>query len=158
MTDTHDPTVIERVGALLPTLEEALARAFPAGTEPSLDGRDRTRLAQWLPEDQLHTIGMSLKEGATWTQTEWNAETVTAQLTGDVAFGFDKALGKRSISASCMHEVLEMWHRILRPPFDVPDYAHYGLPVIKAFATHFGLPDELGDDDGSEHRYSTYGD
>lgn len=152
------PAVTERISALLPTLAEALERAFPSGSAQSLDGRDRARLAQWLPEDQLHTIGMSLKEGATWTQTEWNAETVSKQLVDDVAFAFDKALGKRGISASLMHEVLEMWHRILRPPFELPDYAHYGLPVIKAFATHFGLPDELGDDDGSEHRYSTYGD
>lgn len=145
---------------VLPTLEEAIARFNSAGAYGrAIDGRDGARLSHWLTVEQLSACGMEAKDPSTWTvDRRWELEAVMGQVKDDVAFAFEKALDQRGISASCMHAVLKMWARILIPDEDMPtgedDYAQYGLPLCKAMAIRFGFPNEIGDDTGSERKYS----
>lgn len=132
------------------TLDEAIAYAMTRD-----DGGDRLRLANFVPGDRLHEIGLELKaEDDTWEVTPWTVENVVAQLELDVAFGFEKALGQRGISASLMHTTVCMWNRILRN--DITDaYPHYGLPTLRATAIRYGFPNPIGDDTGSEAKYAS---
>lgn len=64
----------------------------------TIDGRDLTRLASFLPADKLEHFGMSLTEGV--TAERWNAkvkpftrENIIEQLKGDVEFGFENPIG-----------------------------------------------------------------
>ncbi len=150
---------IDVVQKHIPTLEEAIRRCG-VNDSKCLDGRDASRLAEFVPADQFSKIGVSLKDGVQPEEhipTEWTAENVSKQLTRDVAFAFSKGLDKRGISAGCMNAVLRMWHAILQPAFEVPKYAQYGLPMCKAMAVYFELPNEIGDDDGDEYEYSQEG-
>jgi len=144
------------VAALLPSLDEALERADLVN-HSTLDRRDATRLAAWLPAERLTELGLTLKEGATWEPLEWSPETFREQFASDVAFGFKKALNQRGISASIMYEVVEMWLRVLgvRDQF-THSYAQYGLPLFKQVAVEFGLPNPIGDDTGTEREYADY--
>lgn len=147
-------TTLELISECLPTLDEAISRSklIEGGT---LDGRDATRLGMFVPEERLYEIGLTVAEGQTHTPIEWNTENVASQLASDVDFAFTKALNKRGISASLMHDVLQMWQRILVPDLDLPDYPQYGLPVIKAIALRFNLPNRIGDDRGDEQQYKS---
>lgn len=85
---------------------------------------------------------------------------VLAQLERDVSFAFSKALNKRGISASLMSSVLHMWMIVLQDEELIEytntesSYPQYGLPIIKAVAIRYGFPNEIGDDDGDEYKYS----
>jgi hypothetical protein len=136
------------------TLEQIKSYAYKA-----FDGRDIYRLAEFIPEDQLKDFGLSLKaEGVgKHEHKELTREAVLKQLEQDVAFGFEKALNKRGLSAGLMFEVVQMWNWILEEGLeDFPDdnYAQYGLPLFKATAVKYGFPNEIGDDDGDEYQYS----
>lgn len=136
------------------TLDEAIAYAM-ARDVGALDGRDRLRLSSFVPGDRLHEIGFELKaeDDDDWEVTPWTVENVVAQLELDVAFGFEKALGQRGISASLMHTTVCMWNRILRN--DITDaYPYYGLPTLRATAIRYGFPNPIGDDTGSEVKYN----
>jgi len=147
--------------------KEQVIEQIKAGRESSaFDGRDYGRLANFLESEHLETLGFGLKEGADPTDwdskvIEWTEENVRTQLAKDVEFGFEKALNKRGISASCMHSVIEMWmwvfeeDELLSKSDDL--YAQYGLPFLKAVAIKFDLPNEIGDDEGNEHKYSESG-
>lgn len=142
---------------VLPTIEEAIDRACEYEFT-SVDGRDAIRLAQFLTSDKLHLVGVEVKEDAVHIHNEWNIQNVELQVKTDVEFAFDKALGKRGISASCMNSVLEMWHRILRPDFKIPEYEQYGLPMCKAMAVYYGFDNPIGEDEGNEYKYSAESD
>lgn len=125
-----------------------------------LDGRDLNRLAQFIPFNMLSQIGLTPNEE--WNDEEkWNAhvkpftrENVLKQLEADVAFGFEKALGKRGISSSFMYEVVKMWNWVLEEGLENFDnYPMYGLPLFKATAVKYGFDNPIGDDDGDEEEY-----
>ena len=125
-----------------------------------LDGRDINRLAQFLPFNVLSQFGLTPNDD--WNNEEkWNAhvkpftrENVLKQLKEDVAFGFEKALGKRGISSSFMYEVVKMWNWVLEEGLENFDnYPKYGLPLFKATAVKYGFDNPIGDDDGDEEEY-----
>lgn len=128
----------------------------------AIDGRDFTRLAAFVPANQLDAIGCALPPGTTHTPLPFTRENVLAQLQQDVAFGFEKALDKRGISANCMYYVVAMWNWVLEEGLGLDNfeggYAQYGLPLFKATAVKYGWPNPIGDDTGSEYRYSAEAD
>lgn len=125
-----------------------------------LDGRDLTRLMQFIPEPELEYYEIKLK-------SEWRGKhkaipftkkNILSQLRSDVAFGFEKALNGRGISASLMYEVVSMWNWILEEGLEEFDnYPQYGLPLFKATALKYGFPNPIGDDDGDEDSYTSEG-
>jgi len=120
------------------------------------DGRDFRRLADYFPEDKLDLLGMELVEGKSWTPKEFTEENVLKQLESDIAFGFEKALNKRGISASFMFAVVKMWLWVLDDKLkDSADsyYAQYGLPLFKAVAVKYGFKNMIGEDTGCENKY-----
>ena len=138
------------------TLEQ-IASGYKSET---LDGRDLYRLAQFIPESDLEKFGLSLKEGAVGKHEhkELTRDNILAQLKEDVAFGFEKALDQRGISSSLMFECVKMWNWILEEGlenFSDDDYAQYGLPLFKATAIKYGFPNPIGEDSGSERKYSS---
>lgn len=138
-------------------LEEVIA-AFESGErEQCLDGRDLHRLMKFVPEPDLSRLGLALKPEyvGTHTAVEFTREAVLAQLADDVAFGFEKALDQRGISASLMSEVVRLWNWVLDEGLaDFYEYPQYGLPIFKATAEKYGFPNPIGDDTGSEHKYA----
>lgn len=124
-----------------------------------LDGRDLCRLADFVPYDRLHKIGIKLKDDI--KKEDWDAkvkpftrENILEQLKKDVDFGFEKALDRRCISADLMYEVVQMWNWILEEGLeDFDDYRYYGLPLFKATAEKYGFDNPIGDDTGKEEKY-----
>lgn len=125
----------------------------------TLDGRDLNRLAQFIPKERLTEIGLSLKdENAEWKHKEFTRENILEQLKSDVEFGFEKALDKRGLSADMMHSVVQMWNWILEEGLENFDnYAQYGLPLFKATAVKYGFDNPIGEDEGTEYKYSSEG-
>ncbi len=70
----------------------------------TLDGRDLSRLMQFIPENELTGFGIELKDEykGKHQHIPFTKENVIEQLKSDVAFGFTKALNQRGISASLM--------------------------------------------------------
>lgn len=90
--------------------------------------------------------------------TPWTREEVLENLKNDVAFGFEKALNHRGLSSAMMYSVVLMWMWILEDELyaqfkDGNSYEMYGLPLFKAAAVKYGLPNPIGDDTGSESKY-----
>lgn len=137
------------------TLNEAIS-GFQDNT---IDGRDANRLADFVPEEDLSKIGVKLLDEYVGKHEpiEWTEENILKKLEQDVAFGFEKALNRRGISAGMMYEVVKMWNNILENGLNVDDdsdYAMYGLPLFKATAVHYGWENPIGDDTGSEPEYN----
>ena len=123
----------------------------------TIDGRDLLRLMQFIPEEELKDFGLELKDEyvGTHKHIEFTKENVLIQLEKDVAFGFEKALNQRSISAGLMAEVVQMWNWILEEGLeDFDDYPMYGLPIFKATAVKYGFENQIGEDTGSEESYN----
>jgi len=123
----------------------------------TIDGRDISRLFQFIPESELKDFGLELKTEfiGTHKHIELNKENVLFQLKEDVEFGFEKALNKRGISAGMMAEVVMMWNWILEEGLeDFDDYAMYGLPIFKATAVKYSFDNPIGNDTGSEAKYN----
>jgi hypothetical protein len=133
--------------------------AIQAGRESHcIDFRDYVRLTEFYPTKDWPTLGFQLKEGATRTEDlkEWTEANILQYLQSDVAFGFEKALNHRGISAGLMFETVKMWLWILNDPlanFPEEDYAMYGLPLFKAVAVKYGWNNPIGNDSGSEDKY-----
>lgn len=130
----------------------------------TLDGRDISRLAQFIPEAELGDFGLSLKEEYVGKHEHipFTKENILVQLKDDVAFGFEKALNKRGISSGMMFEVVHMWNWILEEGLEDHNedagYAQYGLPLFKATAVKYGFENPIGDDEGDEYKYSAEAD
>lgn len=132
--------------------------------DSTLDGRQTTRLAQFLTADQLSKFGLELEEGVTAeeynkTVKPFTRENVLAQLQDDVDFGFEKALNKRGLSAGMMFECVRFWNWVLEEgleDWDENNYAMYGLPLFKATAVKYGWYNPIGDDYGDEEEYGDY--
>ncbi|MDD2560083.1 MAG: hypothetical protein PHE04_05375 [Bacteroidales bacterium] len=126
-----------------------------------LDGRDQYRLFDFFTEEQLNSIGVIFKEEYKGTHKviPLTREKVLEKLEGDVAFGFEKALDKRGISASWMYQVVKMWNWILEEGLETfDDHVQYGLPLFKATALKYGFDNPIGEDTGKESKYSSYDD
>jgi len=124
----------------------------------TLDGRDLSRLARFLTEDQCLRVGLTFKDEfkGKHVPEPLTRDNVIAQLREDVAFGFEKALGKRGISAGLMAQVVQMWNWILEEGLEgFDDYPQYGLPIFKATALKYGFPNPIGDDFGKEGKYAS---
>ena len=123
----------------------------------TIDGRDLSRLMQFIPEEELKDFGLELKDEyvGTHKHIEFTKENVLIQLEKDVSFGFEKALNQRGISAGLMAEVVQMWNWILEEGLeDFDDYPMYGLPIFKATAVKYGFENPIGEDTGSEESYN----
>jgi len=124
-----------------------------------LDGRDISRLAQFLKEEEFKDFGLEIdpEYKGRHKPIKFTKENVLIQLRKDVEFGFEKALNKRGISSSLMYEVVQMWNRILEEGLENFDsYAMYGLPLFKATALKYGFDNPIGDDSGSEDKYDEH--
>lgn len=140
--------------------QQQILDAVTAGrTSDALDGRDYARLSAFFPDSDLPTLGFTVKEGMTREALPWTEENVRKQLAQDVAFGFEKALNQRGISASLMVNVVQMWMWVLKDDelATSENYAQYGLPILKAVALKFGLDNPIGDDRGDEDKYASGG-
>lgn len=123
----------------------------------TIDGRDLHRLMQFVPEADLPKIGVELKDEyiGKHVAIPFTREAVLEQLREDVAFGFEKALSQRGISSSLMHSVVSMWNWVLEDGLEnFKGYAQYGLPLFKATALKYGFDNPIGDDTGTEAKYS----
>lgn len=124
-----------------------------------IDARDYSRLCSFFPDDQLEVFGFKAT-GEERVPRPWALEEVLSQLKDDVAFGFEKALNQRGISAGLMHGVVLMWMWILEDPLEAEHrkgdaYPMYGLPLFKAVAVKYGFDNPIGDDSGSERKYGS---
>lgn len=123
----------------------------------TFDGRDLSRLAQFIPESELKDFGLELKEDyvGKHKHIEFTKENILIQLKCDVEFGFEKALNKRGISSGLMAEVVQMWNWILEDGLeDFDEYPMYGLPIFKATALKYGFENPIGEDTGDEDKYN----
>lgn len=139
---------------------EQIIEAIKNGKEPqTIDERDFARLVDYFPVSDWGIFGFGLAEGAAPPEPlEITHENLMRSLKGDLAFAFEKALNKRGISASTMHEVILMWLWVLDDPLQEFDqYAEYGLPLFKAVAVRYKFENPIGDDVGNEDKYSVYG-
>jgi len=140
------------------TLEE-IVKEYKSKT---LDGRDLSRLAQFVPFDMLSELGIEPNEGYN-TPEKWNElvkpftrENVLKQLKEDVSFGFEKALNRRGLSAGSMYECVRMWNIILEEGLeDFDSYAQYGLPLFRETAVKYGFDNPIGDMYGDEDIFSS---
>lgn len=135
-----------------------------------LDGRDTYRLWAFIPwdvaknyPDFLENVKEEYRNEEMWMSKiyvkPYTRENILEQLRSDVAFGFEKALDRRGISASLMFEVVRMWNWLLNEDEELTNwsshnYAMYGLPLFKATAIKYGFPNEIGDDNGDESWYN----
>lgn len=129
-----------------------------------IDGRDRIRLSDFFdPGPDYRVLGVEFKDDVDqkgFVVKPWTKEAIVAQMKEDVAFGFEKALDKRGISASLMHDVVKMWLWILDDPLQkVADdlYEQYGLPLFKAVAMKYGFENRIGENAGNEGTYASEG-
>lgn len=140
------------------TLEE-IVKEYKSKT---LDGRDLSRLAQFVPFDMLSELGIEPNEEYN-TLEKWNElvkpftrENVLKQLKEDVSFGFEKALNRRGLSAGAMYECVRMWNIILQEGLeDFDSYAQYGLPLFRETAVKYGFDNPIGDMYGDEDIFSS---
>lgn len=128
---------------------------------PQTMDRFGSRLAQFCSKEELRKLNIfveeSLNEFDDSKVKDWTEENIINQLKRDVAFGFEKALNKRGISASLMFEVVFNWNKILENPlkdWDPDNYAMYGLPLFKATALLYGFENPIGEDSGREDYYN----
>jgi hypothetical protein len=117
--------------------------------------RDYSRLGAWVPNESLAILGLGCKDD-TRVPFEWTRDSIVAQMREDVAFGFEKALNQRGISAGLMYDVVLMWLWILEDTEleQSASYPMYGLPLFKAVAVKYGFPNEIEDDRGDEDKYN----
>lgn len=123
----------------------------------TIDGRDLDRLASFIPEKELKDFGIELKDEYVGKHKHiaFTKKNILRQLKKDVAFGFEKALDKRGLSASCMFGVVHMWNWILEEGLENwEEYAQYGLPLFKVTAVKYGFENPIGEDYGNEKKYS----
>lgn len=109
----------------------------------TIDGRDLSRLARFIPEPDLAHFGLELKPEfiGKHVAEPMTREAVLDQLRKDVDFGFEKALDQRGISASLMFEVVSMWNWILEEGLEGHEHeGDYGLSLFRATADRYGFP------------------
>ena len=117
----------------------------------SLDDRFGSRFAQFLTKEEAAKLGIftpdSIKSWDNSKVKEWTEDNVIAQLRDDVAFGFEKALDQRGISARLMFDTVRSWNKVLENDlagWDESRYAQYGLPLLNATAVLYGFDNPTG--------------
>ncbi|WP_211749905.1 hypothetical protein [Paenibacillus sp. Marseille-Q4541] len=121
---------------------KTLEQVYENYVSNTFDGRDLTRLMQFVPEQDLHRIGVELNEEykGTHQAIEFTRENVLKQLEKDVIFGMEKAENQRGISSEMMYEVVRMWNWILEEGLeDFDNYGAYGFPLFRATANQYGF-------------------
>lgn len=108
-----------------------------------LDGRDRSRLAQFVKEKDFPKIGLEIKPEfkGKHQPIPFTRENVLKQLKEDVEFGWEKACDERGISSSFMFECVKFWNWVLEEGLENwsdDDYAPYGKPLFEATAKKYG--------------------
>lgn len=122
----------------------------------TLDGRDISRLMQFIPEPELKDFGIELKDEyvGKHKHKKFTKKNILKQLRDDVDFGFEKALNQRGLSAGMMYSVVSMWNWVLEEGLEnFEDYAQYGLPLFKATAVKYGFDNPIGDKNGDEYEF-----
>ena len=121
-----------------------------------IDGHDFLRLSAFFPVSNWKIFGFKLIKGKKAPKSKkWTEKNIKKQLAEDLSFAFEKALNKRGISSGLMYEVIKMWLWILEDPLqESNDYAMYGLPLYKAVALKYNLPNPIGNDVGNEVKYN----
>lgn len=144
---------------------EQVLEAIRGGRESQcLDMRDYNRLSSYFPVKDWAVFSIKPSEAfdpAKFEVKDWTRANILSNLASDVDFGFEKALDKRGISANFMFFCVKQWLWILEDPLcDQADelYTHYALPLFKAVALKYDLPNKIGDDAGNEHKYSAEAD
>ena len=101
-----------------------------------LEDRFGVRLCNnFLTREEAIQIGFKPLEGIEWeTPKEFNRENVITQLKKDVAFGYEKAMDERGISASLMYNVVKSWLKVLEDNRTYPEYDDYGKEFFKEVA------------------------
>ena len=138
---------------------KTLEQVISAYKSQTLDGRDLARLRLFVPNDQLHLLGLEHEGEGERKVLPFTRENVLAQLEKDVAFAFEKALDRRGISSSFMFDCVMMWNWVLEEGlegWDSDNYAMYGLPLYKATALKYGFPDEIDGYEGNENRFDEW--
>lgn len=138
---------------------EKVLEAVRTGRESGcLDRRDYNRLIEFFPVSDWAAFGFAPKGDDTLPIIrEWDEATIRDQLASDLAFGFEKGLNQRGISAGLMYAVVKMWLWVLEDPLqDLTAYAQYGLPLFRAVAVKYGLPNPIGNDAGDEAKYASH--
>jgi hypothetical protein len=136
------------------TLEQMLAYE-----SKTIDGRDSMRLLPFANEEQLKKMGYRIPECDRTSRiiVPYTEENVLKFLKNDLSFSFKKALDKRGISSWLMFQVILMWMWVLEDPlaeFSYQRYPQYGLPLFKAVALKYGFPNPIGNDVGTEDKYT----
>ena len=138
--------------------KEVILEAVKAGKKSEcLDGRDFQRLIDFFPASDWPHFKFHIRVDAEPPSPQNLTEAaVIEHMKSDVAFGFEKALDQRGLSAASMHNVVQMWLWVLDDPLQYHDqYAQYGLPLFKAVAVKYGFPSPIGDDAGNESKYAS---
>lgn len=139
------------------TLDEVLDYQSQA-----IDGHNINHLTCFMTVDQIKSKGFvfnSKEEEDAHTPEPFTEESVKCKLKADLAFAFEKALNKRVLYAGMMFIVVSMWVWILGDTENIgsasqSNYAHYGLPYLKAVALYYGFDNPIGDNTGREFEYS----
>lgn len=123
-----------------------------------VDGRDKRRLTQFFDVSDWEKLGFKPAEGFDASKhvvEDLTEQNVLKHLAKDLNFAFEKALNRRDISSSLMFDVIKMWMWVLDDEelMDFNSYAMYGLPLYKAVAIKYNLPNQIGDDSGDESKY-----
>lgn len=140
------------------TKEQILESVKSGKKSECLDGRDFGRLTTFFPISDWETLGFKPKDDKVeHAPKKWTEKNILAQLKEDLGFAFEKALGRRGISSSFMYKVIKMWMWVLEDDLQHHlSYAMYGLPLYKAVAVKYGFENPIGNDSGSEDKYSEY--
>lgn len=141
------------------TLEQI--KSYKSGSNcVMIDSRDTGRLLRFFKPSEWEVMGFKPADGVTdenYSITPYTKEKVMEMIATDLAFSFEKALNQRGISSSLMFEVMKMWMWVLDDELaDFTDYAMYGLPLYKAIALKYNLPNPIGEDEGNESKYGEY--
>ncbi len=137
------------------TKEQILDAIKKGKNSQCLDGRDFSRLVYFFHEEDIKFLGFELKKGVEHKPETLNEENVKSKLKQDLKFAFEKALNCRGISSGLMFEVIKMWMWVLDDELaDFDHYAMYGLPLYKKVALKYGYLNPIGEDKGSESKYS----
>lgn len=143
------------------SLEQAIEIAKNSNTN-LFDGRTLKRMSLFMTAEQIESCGFEFnteEDKNNHTPLEYTEEAVLNILKDAVAFGFEKALNQRGISSGLMYTVVHDFNQILDnelKDWDTNNYAQYGLPLFKATAELYGWDNPIGEDTGTESKYSSW--
>lgn len=115
----------------------------------AIDGRDTSRLIEFIPEDMLAAMGVVLKPEYVGKHIPkpLTREAIIEQMGKDVDFGIEKYMDQRGLSTSAMTDAVRMWLWVLEDEGAPDPHAFYGGHLFEAVAKHYGfpVPDDIHD-------------